>query len=97
MQTRFFTFPDEATFLATAEAAGLMQEGVLVTAIHDYAIDVVGLIYKPTGKFIKDEDGSSYPEQAPIPGWHVNIACNDIHEAFAEYEVFPATPSRNFA
>jgi len=97
MKTQFFTFPDESTFLAIAETAGLMQEGCLVTASHDYAIDVVGIIHKPTGNMLDDGEGGLYPEQAPIIGWHVNIACNDIHEAFADYEVFPVTPSRIFA
>jgi hypothetical protein len=35
-------------------------------------IDIIGLIYKPTGVMLTDEEGFEYAEQAPITGWHVN-------------------------
>jgi hypothetical protein len=36
------------------------------------SVDVIGVIYKPTGKTLQGEDGP-YPEMKPVSGWHVNI------------------------
>mgnify|MGYP000553614794 CR=1 FL=1 len=105
MQTRFFTFPDMETSFNLAYAAGLTyqdehNEPRLKTYTHDYAIDVVGIIYKPTGVMLEGADGLYYPEQAPIPGWHVNVRIlsgDPLPESFTQYEVFPSTPAREFA
>jgi hypothetical protein len=58
-------------------------------------IDIIGLIYKPTGVMLTDDEGFEYPEQAPIDGWHVNTL-EEMPE-WAEYEVFPTVPYRVFA
>lgn len=105
MQTRFFTFPDMETSFNLAYQAGLTQqdehnEPRLTTYTNEYAIDVVGIIHKPTGNMIEGEDGLFFPEQAPIDGWHVNVRIlsgDPVHESFVQYEVFPATPTREFA
>jgi hypothetical protein len=36
------------------------------------AVDVIGVIYKPTGETLQGEDGP-YPEMKPVSGWHVNV------------------------
>lgn len=62
-------------------------EGVpyLVPFTQDYAIDVVGVINKPTGVMLTDTDGNEYPEMAPIDGWHVNLRIvGDARRADAE-------------
>jgi len=105
MQTRFFCFPDMETSFQLALDAGLTHlnqnnEPELTRFTNDYALDVVGEIYKPTGNMQEGEDGLFFPEQAPIPGWHVNariLSGDPLPESFAEYEVFPSTPSRDFA
>lgn len=105
MKTRFFTFPDMQTSFELAYAAGLTKpdehnEQRLVTATNEYAIDVVGIIHKPTGTMLEGENGLFYPEQAPIPGWHVNVRIlsgDPVPESFVQYEVFPATPARDFS
>lgn len=73
----------------------------LVAYTADYGIDVVGIIYKPTGNLLTDADGNEYPEVAPLDGWHINIrlmgdARRDDVEALSAYFVDPepATPSR---
>ena len=38
----------------------------LVAHTHDYAIDVVGTIYEPTGETLTDDEGVAYPEMAPV-------------------------------
>lgn len=45
----------------------------LVPYTKDYALDVVGVIHRPTGVILTDADGNEYPEQAPLDGWHINI------------------------
>ena len=72
----------------------------MVTHTHDYAIDVVGLIHKPTGVTLTDSEGMDYPEMAAVDGWHVNIrlvsdAMRDVVEALdGAYGVTPVTPQR---
>jgi hypothetical protein len=105
MQTRFFAFPDMETSFALAQAAGLTtmdehNEPALVRFTNEYAIDVVGVISQPTGNMIEGLGGLFFPETAPIPGWHVNVRImsgDPLPESFEQYEVFPATPSRDFA
>ena len=75
----------------------------LVLNTHDYAIDVVGVIYEPTGVMLTDAEGNEYPETAPVPGWHVNLrllndTMRDAAEALdAAYGVTPSSPSRVWA
>ena len=45
----------------------------LVATTKDYAINIVGVIHKPTGVTLTDADGNDYPETAPLDGWHINI------------------------
>jgi len=72
----------------------------LVAHSHDYAIDVVGTIYEPTGETLTDDEGVAYPEMAPIDGWHVNIrlvgdSMRETVEALdASHGVTPNSPSR---
>ena len=34
-------------------------------------VDVIGVIFKPTGKMLKSKD-EAYPEMKAVSGWHVN-------------------------
>lgn len=63
-------------------------------ALQDYtgSIDIIGIIYKPTGKMLDDE----VPEMAPIPGWHVNVRGPEPDE-LAKYAVEVKTPARVWA
>ena len=82
------------------ESTQIEGEPYLVAHTADYAIDVVGVIQKPTGNILTDAEGNEYPEMAPIAGWHINIrlmgdAVRDTVEAIdAQYGVTPATPER---
>ena len=73
---------------------------VLVQYTSDYAMDVVGVIQKPTGVILTDADGNEYPEMAPIPGWHLNIRLlndnmrTEIEALDVAHGVNPATPER---
>jgi hypothetical protein len=78
-------------------------EPYLVQNTHDYAIDIVGVIYKATGVMLTDPEGNDYPETAPLDGYHLNIRLlNDtMREAVeaidAEYGVAVNSPSRTWA
>jgi hypothetical protein len=77
-------------------------EPYLITATHDYAIDIVGVIYKPTGEMLTDAEGNEYPEMAPLDGWHINIrligdADRSKIDTLSEYLVEPKTPMRVWA
>ena len=78
-------------------------EPYLVSTTHDYAIDIVGVIYKATGVMLTDPEGNEYPETAPLDGWHVNLrligdAFYDTAEAInAEYGVVVNSPARAWA
>ena len=95
----YVTVVDEETGEETQTPEG---EPSLVTHTHDYAIDIVGVIYKPTGNMLTDAEGFEYPETAPVDGWHVNVrlvgdAMREVVEALdALYGVVPNSPSRVF-
>jgi len=85
------------------EHVQLEGEPYLIQNTHDYAIDVVGVIYRPTGETLVDDEGNEWPETAPLDGWHVNIRLlNDtmleaVEALDDEYGVVPKTPSRVWA
>ena len=85
------------------EHVQLEGEPYLVSTTHDYAIDLVGVIYEPTGETLTDDEGNEWPETAPLDGWHLNIRLlNDTMRAEtealdAQYGVTPNSPSRVWA
>ena len=76
---------------------------VLNKFTHEHAIDIVGVIYQPTGIMITDEEGFEYPEITAVDGYHVNIRSlhqevNKLIESkLSDYIVTPATPNRVWA
>jgi hypothetical protein len=60
------------------------------------AVDVIGTIYKPTGKMFTNEEGDA-PEIAPIEGWHVNVRHTAEMPELQAWAVTPKTPSRRWA
>jgi hypothetical protein len=60
------------------------------------AVDIVGTIYKPTGKMLTTDEGEA-PEMAPIAGFHANVRHTAEAPELAAYQVFPETPSRTWA
>lgn len=81
---------------------GTDEEGnsVLIANTHDYAIDVVGTLYEPTGVTLQDADGNDYPEMTAAPGWHVNIRLrgdnkrSEVEALDTAHGVTPNSPSR---
>ena len=85
-----------------AETVVLDGDPYLVAYTRDYSIDVIGVMRKPTGNMLTDDEGNEYPEQAPIDGWHVNVKLhgeseelrNLVEELDATNGANPATPDR---
>jgi hypothetical protein len=70
------------------------QEGYEV-ANYD-AIDLIGTIYKPTGKMLQSDEGE-VPEMAPLDGYHVNVRLLGEAAELEAYRVQPVTPARVWA
>jgi hypothetical protein len=60
------------------------------------AVDVVGVIYKPTGKTLKTPEGP-VPEMKAVPGWHANVRHTEEAPELDAYKVDVKTPSRMWA
>jgi hypothetical protein len=98
----FLRFTDEAEANAAlfTEQTNVQDDVVETVLVPKYAaVDVVGVIYKPTGKMLpaEDESGEAVDEMAPIDGWHVNVRHTDEAPELEAFRVFPATPSRAWA
>lgn len=95
----YLKFPTEATFLDACEQAGLVTEEGIRTSGHDIALDVIGTVYKPTGKTLT-VDGQPTPEMAPVDGYHANLMVMGEFDMSA-FEAFvidaPNSPARVFA
>ena len=110
--TIYLQFPDEYTAQQLAKEAGYIivqpvlnedKEQVsiketLQAYTHTHSIDVVGVINKPTGNLIETEDGFTYPETAPVDGWHWNVLLHgeELPEIFDQYIITPSNPVRGF-
>ena len=91
----FLKFASEAEAVA-AFAQWATEDAPIPVYIGTVAVDVVGVIHKPTGSALQDADGNSYPEMAPTPGWHINLS--DSVPELSTFEIDPpTTPSRVFA
>jgi hypothetical protein len=91
----FLKFEDET--LADAVLFDMVHDGEGYTKRPRYAaIDVIGTIYKPTGKMTTTDEDEA-PEMAPIDGWHVNVRHTSEAPELEQYRVHPATPQRMWA
>lgn len=88
----FLKFKTEA---AASKVLFTLVDGEATSKFPSHAIDIIGVIYKATGTMLTSEDGS-FPEMAPIPGWHVNVRGDEAPELEA-YAVTVATPARVWA
>jgi hypothetical protein len=67
-------FPDEATAISLMLHEGLLQKVKdQVVVVQGQMVDIIGLIFKPTGVMLIDDDGMEYAEMIDVGGWHVNI------------------------
>lgn len=104
--TTYLKFADQ-TACIEAFAARLVTDphgdshmpAYIATPAGPSAVDVVGTIHKPTGRYTQGELGPM-PVFAALDGWHVNLSCAP-GDCPADLQPFvidaPATPSRVFA
>lgn len=85
----YLRFDDEAA------ARAVLFDGEEKTPRYD-AIDIIGPIYKPTGKMLKTPEGP-VPEMAPLEGFHANVRHRDVVPELDAYAVQPRNPSRMWA
>ena len=103
MYTDFFLRFDteaEANAALFTEQTNVQDDVVETVLVPKYAaVDVIGVIWKPTGNVLPAPDGSgeAVDEMAPIDGWHVNVRHTDEAPELEAFRVFPATPSRAWA
>lgn len=96
MTDLYLKFADEAECLATLFHPAGAEGDPRVPKYRN--IDVVGVIYKPTGTTTV-VDGVETPQVAPLPGYHANVRLVDGEDATAlmPFAVVPAAPVRVWA
>ena len=97
--TAFLKFDTEQEWIDVAKAAGVCTvidgEEQWSYYTHDWAVDVIGIIYDP-GTY--DDDGNELTPPVAQDGWHVNAKWEEsLPTTFATRAVSPATPHRGFA
>lgn len=92
-----FTDAAEADAVLFDEQTNVQGDVVETVKVPKYAaVDVIGVIYKPTGEMITTDEGE-VPAMAPLDGWHVNIRHSAEAPELVAYQVFPQAPVRGWA
>jgi hypothetical protein len=90
----------EAWFKEEVVYPGYQSDAVpahyVITDAHKYALDVIGTIYKPTGKMLQSDEGE-FPEMAPLPGYHANVRIVGEAPELEAYRVHPKQAARMWA
>jgi hypothetical protein len=92
-------FTDAAQCMATLFTEQTTLQGDVVETFQQpkyAAIDVIGTIYKPTGKMLQSEEGDC-PEMAPVTGWHANVRHTEPAPELEQFAVVPTSPVRGWA
>ena len=96
----FLKFKDaaEADRVLFTEQTNVQDDVIETVKVPKYAaVDVIGVIYKPTGKLLPSDSGDAVDEMAPIDGWHVNVRHTSEAPELDAYKVEVATPTRMWA
>ena len=92
-----FTDQAEADAVLFDEQTNVQDDIVEIVKVPKYAaVDVIGMIWKPTGKMLTTDEGE-VPEMAPVEGWHVNVRHTAEASELDAYKVEGATPVRGWA
>jgi hypothetical protein len=89
-------FADEAAGMAALFDEQTVADGEAVKVPKYDAVDIIGTIYKPTGKVIKTPEGP-VDEMKPVDGWHANVRHRDIVPELEAVSVTPTRPVRVWA
>jgi len=104
MNDYYLRASDATALYDVLEAAGIVTEGDQVwhvTDAHKYALDVIGTIYKPTGKVLQTDDGE-VPEMKTLNGFHanlrvINMSDFDVNKIAKILLETPSNPVRGWA
>ena len=94
----FLKFADQAEADAVLfnEQTNVQGDVVETFKVPKYAaVDVIGVIYKPTGNVLTTTEGEM-PEMAALDGWHVNVRHTAEAPELAAFQVFPQNPVRGW-
>ena len=92
-----FTDAAEADAVLFDEQTNVDGDVVETVKVPKYqAIDVIGVIYKPTGIMLTTDEGE-VPEMASVEGWHVNVRVKEEAPELDAYRIFPQSPVRGWA
>lgn len=87
----------EADAVLFTEQTNVQDDIVETIKVPKYAaVDVIGVIWKPTGKMLTTEEGE-VPEMAPVEGWHANVRHTAEATELAAHQIFPQSPVRCWA
>ena len=87
----------EADAVLFTDQTNVQGDIVEIVKVPKYAaVDVIGTIYKPTGKMLTTDEGE-VPEMAPVEGWHANVRHTDEAPELDAYKVEVVTPVRGWA
>jgi len=97
----FLKFADqaEADSVLFDEQTNVQDDIVETVKVPKFAaVDVIGVIYKATGKVLPAPDGSgdAVDEMAPLEGWHVNVRHTEDAPELEAYRVYPKAPQRGW-
>ena len=93
MADYFLRANDEAELKsALSDASMLNEENEPITATHDYAMDIIGIIYSRTGETLESEEGFEYHQMEPLSGYHANFRGDHLPSDLAHLEI-PAPDS----
>ena len=91
----FLKFADQAE--ADSVLFDEQHDGEGYNKVPKYAaIDVIGVIHKPTGEMLTTDEGE-VPEMAALEGWHVNVRHTADAPELDAYKVHPKAPVRGWA
>ena len=98
-QDYFLKFADqaEADSVLFTEQTNVQDDVVETIKVPKFAaVDVIGVIYKPTGKVLTIDEGE-VPEMAPLDGWHANVRHTAEAPELEAFKVIPKAPVRGWA
>lgn len=104
MKDFYLKATSQSALYQALEAAGVVvrdEDGNFVVSDPRYALDVIGTIYKPTGKILMTQDGE-VQETTAMAGFHANLRVMQDEDAVsAKLDAIaiepPATPVRVWA
>ena len=83
----------------------VIREAGMEAYFHTHSLDIIGVIHAETGETITveaddDMEEHTYPETAPIDGWHANLLLHgeELPDALSGFVIeAPTAPVRQFA